>query len=121
MNYKELKKETHELLDILKPIMETIINKHRDINAIDFSHLADKVNSLSEAITIHDNDICVICKIDKCIILQHDTYKYISFRLGYIEGAGQLCLDCYGDVYDLKPKLQGMEKLIKTIRKNGDT
>jgi len=36
--------------------------------------------------------------------------------IGYVEGVGQLCLDCYGVIYGLTPKLQGMDKLTKKIK-----
>ena len=39
---------------------------------------------------------------DKCIVCQkktlYDKEDHIDFRIGYIEGAGQLCLDCYDNV-----------------------
>jgi|TARA_B110000263_G_C15175908_1_gene449188 hypothetical protein len=63
-----------------------------------------------------NKDLCVICE-KKSI---HDKEEHIDFRLGYVEGAGQLCLDCYGKVYNLKPKLQGMEKLIKITKESGE-
>ena len=46
----------------------------------------------------------------KCETL-YDKETHIDFRLGYVEGAGQLCLDCYGIIYELEPKLPvyGME------------
>ena len=40
---------------------------------------------------------------EKCVSCGTDTeYKFndhIDFRLGYIEGAGQLCKECYAEVY----------------------
>ncbi len=46
---------------------------------------------------------------DKCVNCKRETLyskeTHIDFRLGYVEGAGQLCLDCYGVVYGLTPKL----------------
>ena len=58
---------------------------------------------------------------DKCVNCKRETLyskeTHIDFRLGYVEGAGQLCLDCYGVIYDLKPKLQGEEKFF-TDRKS---
>jgi hypothetical protein len=44
-------------------------------------------------------DKCVICKKDS----HHKKNEHIKFRIGYIEGAGQLCLDCYGELY-VRPK-----------------
>ena len=54
-----------------------------------------------------DKDKCVNCK--KETLYSKETH--IDFRLGYVEGAGQLCLDCYGIIYELEPKLPvyGME------------
>jgi hypothetical protein len=40
-------------------------------------------------------DKCVSCG-EKSI---YDREEYIDFRVGYIEGAGQLCLDCYDNIY----------------------
>ena len=61
---------------------------------------------------------------DKCVNCKRETLyskeTHIDFRLGYIEGAGQLCLDCYGKIYGLEPKLQGMEKLIKKTKESGE-
>tara|TARA_B100000287_G_scaffold408991_1_gene435913 strand:+ start:1352 stop:1603 length:252 start_codon:yes stop_codon:yes gene_type:complete len=45
-------------------------------------------------------DKCVKCG-EKSI---YDKEEHIDFRIGYIEGAGQLCLDCYGEIYDLESK-----------------
>ncbi len=54
-----------------------------------------------------DKDKCVNCKKETL----YDKETHIDFRLGYVEGAGQLCLDCYGIIYELEPKLPvyGME------------
>ena len=54
-----------------------------------------------------DKDKCINCK--KETLYSKETH--IDFRLGYVEGAGQLCLDCYGIIYELEPKLPvyGME------------
>jgi hypothetical protein len=60
-------------------------------------------------------DKCISCKKETL----YDTTDHIDFRLGYVEGAGQLCLDCYGVVYGLTPKLQGMDKLINKIKESG--
>jgi len=52
-------------------------------------------------------DKCINCKCETL----YDKETHIDFRLGYVEGAGQLCLDCYGIIYGLEPKLPvyGME------------
>jgi hypothetical protein len=51
---------------------------------------------------------------DKCINCKRDTLynkeEHVDFRLGYIQGAGQLCLDCYGVIYGIIPELQDKEK-----------
>ena len=61
---------------------------------------------------------------DKCVNCKRETLyskeTHVDFRLGYVEGAGQLCLDCYGKIYGLEPKLQGKEKLIKKIKESGE-
>ena len=40
---------------------------------------------------------------DKCVNCKRETLyskeTHIDFRLGYVEGAGQLCLDCYDNIY----------------------
>ena len=40
-------------------------------------------------------DNCVTCNKKSL----HDKEEHIDFRIGYIEGSGQLCLDCYGKIY----------------------
>jgi len=40
-------------------------------------------------------DKCVVCG-EKSI---YDKEEHIDFRVGYIEGAGQLCLECYDKIY----------------------
>ena len=42
-----------------------------------------------------DNDKCVICSDDSI----YDMSEPINKRIGYIEGSGQMCLDCYEKVY----------------------
>lgn len=61
-------------------------------------------------------DKCVNCNCDSL----YDKETHIDQRLGYVVGAGQLCLDCYGEIYDLKPKLQGMDKLVRKIKQSGE-
>ena len=61
---------------------------------------------------------------DKCVNCKRETLyskeTHVDFRLGYVEGAGQLCLDCYGVIYGIAPKLQGMKKLTKKIKESGE-
>lgn len=46
---------------------------------------------------------------DNCVTCNKETlYRIddpIDMRIGYIEGAGQLCLDCYDKIY-IKPKVK---------------
>ena len=45
---------------------------------------------------------------EKCVTCGKKTHYHIEdnidMRIGYIEGAGQLCLDCYDEVYVKKTK-----------------
>jgi len=40
-------------------------------------------------------DKCVCCKTDSIF----DLKEHIKFRIGYIRGVGQLCLECYDEIY----------------------
>ena len=40
-------------------------------------------------------DKCVSCECDTV----YDQHHHIDFRIGYVEGAGQLCLECYDKIY----------------------
>ena len=42
-----------------------------------------------------DKDKCNLCNDDSL----YDKVEPINERIGYIEGSGQLCLDCYDKVY----------------------
>ena len=42
-----------------------------------------------------NKDKCNLCNDDS----PYDKTEPISERIGYIEGSGQLCLDCYEKVY----------------------
>ena len=52
---------------------------------------------------------------DKCVSCKKETLynktDHVDFRLGYVEGAGQLCLDCYGTIYEkgIKEVKRGVE------------
>ena len=41
---------------------------------------------------------------DKCVMCDESTlyskHDHVDFRIGYIEGAGQLCLNCYDEIYN---------------------
>ena len=43
---------------------------------------------------------------DRCVSCNEPTpynkHDHVDFRIGYIEGSGQLCLDCYDELY-VKP------------------
>tara|TARA_R100000008_G_scaffold81529_1_gene64868 strand:- start:1862 stop:2023 length:162 start_codon:yes stop_codon:yes gene_type:complete len=45
-------------------------------------------------------DKCVSCGIET----QYDEFDHIDFRYFYIEGSGQLCCDCFNQIYDVKKK-----------------
>ena len=45
-------------------------------------------------------ELCVTCKKET----KYDREEHIDYRVGYIEGARQLCLDCYDEIY-IKPKV----------------
>ena len=47
-------------------------------------------------------DKCVTCGIDSIF----DFTEHIKFRIGYIKGVGQLCLDCFDKIYFKKYKKQ---------------
>tara|TARA_R110001592_G_scaffold5372_5_gene29613 strand:- start:4205 stop:4390 length:186 start_codon:yes stop_codon:yes gene_type:complete len=40
-------------------------------------------------------DNCVVCKTESL----YDKDENILFRIGYIRGVGQLCLECYNEIY----------------------
>ena len=44
-------------------------------------------------------ELCVTCKKET----KYYRDDHVDYRIGYIEGSGQLCLDCYDDIY-LKPE-----------------
>ena len=46
-------------------------------------------------------DKCNCCGVET----PYDKETHIDNRIGYIEGAGQLCLDCYDKIY-IKPKVK---------------
>ena len=45
-------------------------------------------------------DKCVTCGVDSLFNIR----EHIKFRIGYIKGAGQLCLDCLHEIYCKKNK-----------------
>jgi len=60
-------------------------------------------------------DKCVVCNKDS----HHSKHEHISVRVGYIEGSGQLCLECYGKIYGLVSESQGIGKITKKIKEGG--
>ena len=61
-------------------------------------------------------DKCVSCKKETL----YDKTDHIDFRLGYVEGAGQLCLDCYGIIYGIVDYVKGTSKVIKKIKRGAE-
>jgi hypothetical protein len=51
-------------------------------------------------------DKCVLCGVETL----YERTDHVDFRLGYVEGAGQLCLDCYGKIYVNKNLSPGQEE-----------
>ena len=45
---------------------------------------------------------------DKCVscgeLTLYNKHDHVDFRIGYIEGCGQLCLECYDNIYVKKNK-----------------
>ena len=62
-------------------------------------------------------DNCVSCKKETL----YNKTDHIDFRLGYVDGAGQLCLDCYGKIYGLADYIKFDKKIIKKIKIHGET
>ena len=52
---------------------------------------------------------------DNCVTCNKETHyridDHIDMRIGYVEGAGQLCFDCYDEIYvkKTKPKISFVE------------
>tara|TARA_Y100000310_G_C20573524_1_gene759286 strand:- start:148 stop:342 length:195 start_codon:yes stop_codon:yes gene_type:complete len=58
-------------------------------------------------------DKCVSCDVETL----YEKTDHIDFRLGYIEGAGQLCLDCYGEIYGTTTKKEKHKENLEDIYK----
>ena len=59
-------------------------------------------------------DKCVTCGIDSIF----DFTEHIKFRIGYIIGVGQLCLDWFDKIYFKKHKkqIEGSREKRKMVR-----
>lgn len=42
-----------------------------------------------------DKDVCVLCDVET----QYDKFDHVDSRHFYVDGAGQLCTNCYNDLY----------------------
>ena len=58
---------------------------------------------------------------DKCVSFKKETLydrtDHVDFRLGYVEGAGQLCLECYEMIYGLVDYVKSTAKRIKEVKR----
>jgi len=55
---------------------------------------------------------CVVCK-EKT---KYNKEDHIDFRIGYIEGSGQLCLTCYDEIYVKKTTENKNAKVLRSNR-----
>ena len=57
---------------------------------------------------------------DKCVSCKKETLynktDHVDYRLGYVEGVGQLCLDCYGTIYGLVDYVKSTTKASREIK-----
>ena len=58
-----------------------------------------------------DKDKCNLCNDDS----PYDKTEPIDERVGYIEGSGQMCLDCYEKVYAHKWNRDREQKISRTL------
>ena len=58
-----------------------------------------------------DKDKCNLCNDDS----PYDKTEPIDERIGYIEGSGQLCLDCYDKVYSHEWNRDREQKISRTL------
>ena len=63
---------------------------------LEFDNLDDKKNN---------KDLCVVCVKET----PFDKNEHIDFRMGYVEGCGQLCLECWDKIY-YKPMVESKYK-----------
>ena len=60
--------------------------------------LLRKMDNVALMKRLNKKDICIHCET----VTPYDKTTNINNRLYYIEGAGQLCRDCYAKIYDIK-------------------
>ena len=60
-------------------------------------------------------DKCINCKQETL----YDKETHIDFRIGYIESAGQLCLDCYDVIYNSNWNRKREQKINDVLKKRG--
>jgi len=53
-------------------------------------------------------DKCINCNCETL----YDNECHIDQRLGYVEGAGQLCLDCWEKIYKTKQNKEQLDEKI---------
>ena len=63
--------------------------------------MSEYYGSLVKAIKVwqkimEEKDKCVMCGCDT----EYDKDEHVDMRNYYVDGAGQLCYDCYKSVYD---------------------
>ena len=58
---------------------------------------------------------------EKCVVCEEETQynkeDHIDFRICYIEGSGQLCLNCYDEIYVKKQRRVKMGRFLEAIDK----
>ena len=82
-----LKSSVHDMLSYR---LSGIINEHyKDIVYDDICAVIDENKNFIK-------DKCTVCNVDSL----YDKTMPIDLRLGYIEGSGQLCLECYDKIYN---------------------
>ena len=61
-----------------------------------FEKLQEESEQMKDtSIICGDKDKCSLCNDDS----PYDKTEPIDERIGYIEGSGQMCLDCYDKIY----------------------
>jgi hypothetical protein len=61
---------------------------------------------MNNTISNTENDFSVLSNTDNCISCNKDTgipsCSNVDFRKNYVDGAGQLCDECFVGIYDKK-------------------